>query len=222
LGAANYSDRLDKAIAFSVPRIPDASMPDDQDPQSDLGAALIGADLIESVQKAVGQNAVVRGIRAHKGRGASGLGAALQVLTDVETVATALIFGAHVSRSAYRALRQRLGYRPNVSLGAAIHLAAADLIDRVNPHELDLFGSGDANDSSPDQSYTGEDAFWVIFSSFPLLYIYIVAANGRVHYMGSHEILAGKISRFTVMPGRNGKHARPDIEDDHGDSYDNI
>jgi hypothetical protein len=217
-----YSDRMDRTIAFSVLRTPKACRSDFQDPDPQLGAGLIGADLIEYVQEAVGTEVRVRGVPAQKGRGASGLGAALQVLTNVEAVAVALAFGAKITRSAYRALRRRLGYRPNVSLGAANYLAAADLIDRLDSDDFELLGSGDTDSSPMDSSFTGEDTFWVVFSSFPVLYIYIVAANGRVHYMGSHEILAATHSRLHGIPGSAGRHARPDVEDDEEDSYDDL
>ena len=37
-----------------------------------------------------------------------------------------------------------------------------------------------------------------------------------------HEIRAGRVSRLAHMPGPNGRTARPDIEDDEGDSYDGL
>jgi hypothetical protein len=151
--------------------------------------------------------------------------AAIQILTTIGEVyggVTALAQGAKFARAVYRTLRARLGYRPNVSLGAATFLAAADLIDRLGHTNFELLGCGDTNSSPPDHSFTGDDTFWVIFSDHPELYVYLVAANGRVHYMGGHEMRAGRVSRLAHIPGPSGRTARPDIEDDEGDSYDGL
>ncbi len=40
--------------------------------------------------------------------------------------------------------------------------------------------------------------------------------------MGVHEMRAETRSRLAHMPGPSGRTARPDIEDDEGDSYDGL
>ena len=81
--------------------------------------------------------------------------------SQASTRASAAVLAHMVPRS--RALRKRLGYRPNVSLGAAAFLAAADLVDRLGHADFILLGCGDTNIKPPDQSFTGDDTFSVVF-----------------------------------------------------------
>jgi hypothetical protein len=217
--------RMDGNISFAVPTTADAAERYYTDPSPDNAEALVAPDLLEAARQAVGGDVEVRAVEAGVGRGASAYGAAIQVLATLAEVGggvTTLAWTAKKARAAYRALRARLGYRPNVSLGAAKSLAAADLADRLGHNDFQLLGCGDTNSAPPDQSFTGEDTFWVIFLNHPDLHVYLVAANGRVHYMGGHEMRAGRGSRLAYIPGPNGRIARPDIEDDEGDSYDGL
>ena len=217
--------RMDGTISFAVPTTPDAAERYYMDPSPSNAEALVTPDLLEASRQAVGGAAEVRGVDASVGRGASAYGAAIQVLIAIGGVGggiTTLAQAAKIARSVYRALRARLGYRPNVSLGAATFLAAADLTDRLNNTDFQLLGCGDTSSAPPDQSFTGDDTFWVIFLDHPDLHVYLVAANGRVHYMGKHEMRAGRGSRLAYISGPSGRTARPDSEDDEGDSYDGL
>ena len=71
-----------------------------------------------------------------------------------------------------------------ISLGAAEHLAFADLIDRVDatPH---LVGSGDVNSNSHDLAFTGGDMFFVVLATESGLHSYHISAYGEVHYVGT-------------------------------------
>ena len=71
-----------------------------------------------------------------------------------------------------------------VSLGAAEHLAMADLIDRVDA-EPRLLGSGDMNSNNVDRAFTGGDAFFVVLATDSELHHYHVSAYGEVHYIGT-------------------------------------
>ena len=42
-------------------------------------------------------------------------------------------------------------------------VAAADLADRLGHTNFTLLGCGDTNNKPPDQSFTGDDTFWIIF-----------------------------------------------------------
>jgi hypothetical protein len=220
--------RLDDTISFEVPTTEDAAERYYADPSLSNAEALVAPDLLEAARQAVGSDAEVRAVGASVGRGASAYGAAVQLVGaliaygGVNAGVRALASDAKKARDVYRALRARLGYRPNVSLGAAKSLAAADLADRLHHTDFQLLGCGDTNSTPPDQSFTGDDTFWVFFLDHPDLHVYVVAANGRVHYMGRHEMRAGRGSRLALFPGPNGRTARPDIEDDEGDSYDGL
>lgn len=219
---ARYATRLDETVSFEVPTNSAAWHAYSANPGQDSGDAMVDSDLLSGIREVV-SDIEVRGRPADVGRGASGYGAALEVLLTIGGVGgvlTTLWKAGVVTRAAYREVRRRLGRRPNVSLGAATFLAAADLTDRLGHCNFQLLGSGDTNSTPPDSSFTGDDTFWAIFSQLPDLYIYIVAANGRVHYLGSHEIRAGWGSRLGYFPGPDGRLAQPEIEDDEGDSYD--
>lgn len=125
---------------------------------------------------------------ADSGRGASGIAIAVEYVIDgINTYGGAMalvIQAAYGTRAVWRRLSHHLGHHPNVSLGAAIHLAAADFIDRTGDHDFMLVGSHDIDSSPHDAAYTGLDVFSVVFSSHRQLHFYAVEADGRVHYLG--------------------------------------
>ncbi len=196
--------RSDEVISFQVPADEEKAPNYFANRTVETASALVAPELVAATQEAVGPGIEVRATDANVGRGVSGLGAAIQILVYIGGVGggiTTLVQGAEIARRGYRVLRRRLGHRPNVSLGAATFLAAADLADRLGHFRFVLLGCGDTNSRPMDQSFTGDDSFWVIFSDHPTLYVYIVAANGRVHYMGEHEVLSRTESRGRVAPG---------------------
>jgi hypothetical protein len=215
--------RTDKRVSFAVPTTERTWEAYFAAPGLETADAMVDTELLDAVRAAIHEEVGVNGRPASVGRGASAYGAALQLLLEAGGVGGAiqsLVWGGKLTRAAYRELRKRLGHRPNVSLGAATFLAAADLADRMGFTDFELLGSGDTSNNPPDSSFTGDDTFWVVFVRMPCLYVYIVAANGRVHYLGTHEMRAGWQSRLEYIPGPDGRTAQPDTEDDDGDSYD--
>jgi hypothetical protein len=129
---------------------------------------------------------------ADSGRGASGYAVALELMGYVADAGGVLALSAAAykgTRHLYDRLRSTLGRRPLVSLGAALHLAAADLVDRLDPpQEFSVHGCGDARTPAPDASYSGDDHFFIVFSTDRGLHSYLVDAYGRVHYLGQVPI----------------------------------
>ena len=128
---------------------------------------------------------------ADVGRGASGMGAAVQIVETVAVAggaAAAIREASRVARWAYRKIATSTGHRPMISLGAAEHFAIADLIDRVDAVPR-LFGSGDMNSNSPDRAFTGGDAFFVVLATDSELHHYHVSAYGEVFYIGTSPLI---------------------------------
>ena len=124
---------------------------------------------------------------ADVGRGASGFGAAVEIIGTIAVVggaSAAVEQAARLVKWAYHKIASTTGGRPWVSLGAAEHLAVADLIDRVGS-EARVLGSGDMCSHSPDRAFTGGDAFFVVLATESELHHYHVSAYGEVHYIGT-------------------------------------
>ena len=124
---------------------------------------------------------------ADVGRGASGCGAAVEIVRAIAVVggaSAAVEQAARLVKWAYHKIASTTGGRPWVSLGAAEHLAVADLIDRVGS-EARVLGSGDMCSHSPDRAFTGGDAFFVVLATESELHHYHVSAYGEVHYIGT-------------------------------------
>ena len=79
-----------------------------------------------------------------------------------------------------------------------MHLAAADLAEKLGTDQSQLHGRGDARARSPGTSYSGDDQFWVIFECDLTLYVHIVDAYGRVTYL--HDL---PVRRMWVDDGRS-------------------
>jgi hypothetical protein len=157
----------------------------DWEPGSQLPASAVAPDVHAAITELLPDGSFAY-FDADSGRGASGYAVALEVMGYVADAGGVLALGAMAfnrTRHLYERLRQRIGRRPLVSLGAAVHLAAADLVDRLGTDEFTLHGRGDARTGSPDASYSGDDRFWVIFERDLTLYVYIVDAYGRVTYL---------------------------------------
>lgn len=128
---------------------------------------------------------------ADTGRGASWFGLVIEIVEAVATVggasATMIGVSAMVKR-VYHKFAKTAKCRPLVSLGAAEHLAIANLVDRVvgTPQ---LIGSGDLCSESPDRAFTGGDAFWVALTADSKLHHYHVSAYGEVFYIGSSPLI---------------------------------
>ena len=153
------------------------------------GLADDAAAAVREIEREAGRSLEIRGVSA--GRGASYVGIAVEVLESLATVGgptAAVAETARFVRWAYHKIANRTGHRPMVSLGAAEHLAIADLIDQVGsePH---VFGSGDMCSSSPDPSFTGGDAFFVVLATDSELHHYHVSAYGEVFYVGMSPLI---------------------------------
>lgn len=155
--------------------------------EADLWEQLSDEDRVLADEIADDRGLTVRLRPAGVGRGASGIGVAIQVLEQIGSVgggAVLVVQTARAVRAAYRRLARRRGLRPLVSLGAAEHLAAADLADRLGHNEFVLMGSGDVNSVNYDRDFTGGDAFFVIIRADDRLHHFHVSAYGEVHYIG--------------------------------------
>lgn len=151
---------------------------------------LVDPEVLSEVRAELPQGAQVRAMDADTGRGASGLGLALEIIgivADVGGVAAVLVASAKTIKKIYDILTERMGRRPVVSLGAAKYLAADDLFKRTNSKDVELIGAGDVRDQVPDFAYTGEDHFYVIFQQGRQMYFYLVEPDGRARFVGSVE-----------------------------------
>ena len=143
-GASNDAptvNRLDPAVVFTI----DALIDDETDGLQDPPLTAATAQAVAEIGKDLGSRPTLR--PADVGRGASGIGFALQVLEAIDTYGgrTALTGTAALAvRRCYRRLRKTAGKAPLVSLGAAQFLAAADLVDRIGRNEIQLYESGGA------------------------------------------------------------------------------
>lgn len=125
------------------------------------------------------------------GRGASGSGTVVEIVEAIAVAGGALAAGRETARFvrwAYHRIANARGRRPMISLGAAEHLAVADLIDRVDAVPR-LLGSGDMDSNSQDRDFTGGDAFFVVLSTDSELHHYHVSAFGEVFYIGTSPLI---------------------------------
>jgi hypothetical protein len=125
---------------------------------------------------------------ADVGRGAGGYGVALEIVGVIANIGGALatLTGTIVLvQRLYRKLEKHFGHPPLVSLGTACFLAAADLSERFALTDFRLHGTGDTRSNPPDQSYTGNDCFYVIFEHGEDLFFYAVDAQGKVTFLGT-------------------------------------
>jgi len=171
------------------------SVPDETDLESEDTAGYRAglddgaAEAVNEIERETGHSLPLHGVSA--GRGAACLGIAVEILESLATAggATAAVAEtARLVRWAYHKIANRTGYGPMVSLGAAEHLAIADLVDRVGSEPY-VFGSGDMCSTSPDPSFTGGDAFFVVLATDHELHHYHVTAYGEVHYIGMSPLV---------------------------------
>lgn len=157
----------------------------------DLRASLEGATAraVEEMEAHLERPLRIR--ESEIGRGAMGLGGALEVvggIADIGGAGAIVVATAKAVRWCYRKLASRTGVRPLISLGAAEHLALADLVDRVDG-EPSVFGSGDMCSESEDRAFTGGDAFFVVLATDTELHHYHVTAYGELHYVGASPLV---------------------------------
>lgn len=147
-----------------------------------------------------------RAVPADFGRRASVLGQGTELLIETGAVyggISALAAAGRVAKAVSERIHQRIHRHPLVTLGYARAVAAAALAADLNHDDFQLLGSGDVRSHRPDQSFTGEDAFWVCFGSGPRIYQFIVEADGRVHGPTTVVLHDNFLSRLMFMPGDN-------------------
>jgi len=147
------------------------------------------AKAIGEIERETGHSLQLHGVSA--GRGAEYLGIAVEILEPFAVAGgstAAVVEAARFVRWAYHKIANRTGSRPEVSLGAAEHLAIADLIDRVGSEPY-LLGSGDMCSRSLDPSFTGGDAFFVVLATDSELHHYHITAYGEVFYIGTSPLI---------------------------------
>lgn len=108
----------------------------------------------------------------------------IQVLEAFRGAAATLVAGARLVRKAWRRIASRKVRRPTISLGAAEHLAMADLVDRAGAAPR-VLGSVDACSHSPDRGFARGHAFFVVLTTGSELHLHQVSAHGEVHYFGA-------------------------------------
>ena len=74
---------MDDAISFAIPTTADAAHGYYANPSPETAEALIAPDLLDAARQAAGDDAEVTGVDASVGRGASVLGATIQVLITI-------------------------------------------------------------------------------------------------------------------------------------------
>ena len=183
---------MSRNVLISVGSIPeDAWYPsesgDDDRVRESVDARILGA--VAEIEQATGREFPIHA--ADVGRGASGFGAVLEVVEVIAVAGSAFAAVGQISRFVkwtYNTIAAATGYRPMISLGAAEHLAKADLIDRVGSTP-ELVGSGDVNSNSPDVAFTGGDTFWIVLATESELHSYHVSAYGETFYVGTSPLI---------------------------------
>lgn len=151
----------------------------------------VDPELLRDVEQLTLEGQRVQVVSSDSGRGADAFAAAIEIVgavSDIGGATVVVVTLARLVREAYRRISSRLGRPPLVSLGAARHLAAADLIDRIGVEEAEsvrFLGAGDVADQPPDLSYAGEDLFYVVLELGRDIYFYMVESDGVAHFVGS-------------------------------------
>ena len=142
------------------------------------------ADAVAAYEARTGRTVQLRETDA--GRGASVAGVAIALLEPIALLggaAAAIRETTHVVAWGYREVARAMGRRPLVSLGTAECLAIDDLLTRVDA--ASVRSSGDVNSISPDRSFTGGDAFFVVLATATELHHYQVSCYGEVTHVGA-------------------------------------
>ena len=147
------------------------------------------AESVAEIEQQAGHALKLR--EASVGRGASGFGVVVEIAEAIATVggaSAAIALAARGVRTAYHKIARVNRWRPLISLGAAEHLAIADLIDRVYATPQ-LLGSGDLCSESDDPDFTGGDAFFVVLATDSELHHYHISAYGEIFYIGTSPLM---------------------------------
>jgi len=185
--------RMTDAVAFELPITEEAidalleAEGADYKPGQQLPMTAVSPELRDVLIDELTEGAYTL-FEADSGRGASGNAVALEIMGHIADAGGVIAVSAAAytgTQRIYQRLRSAMGRRPLISLGAAVHLAAADLVDRLGTTDLQVHGYGDARTPAPDASYSGEDHFFVVFAHRQDLHSYLVDARGRTHYLGA-------------------------------------
>ena len=177
--------RMTDLVGFMVPINVDVLIPimsgTDYKGDAPLPNTAIDPELIKVVNESLPLGVEYQIFQASVGRGASGYGAAIEVvkwLSEAGGFEAGLLTIAKSVQILFDGLRKRLASPLVISLGAAKYLAAANLIDKLGDDNFYLHGAGDTYSAAPDRSYTGLDLFWVAFRKKGRLYLYTVTSHG--------------------------------------------
>ena len=184
--------RMTDRIAFEAPITPDyiERVYDGIDSDNPLPPEAAPPAEFAAISEELSDDYEVRVYLADSGRGASGIAISLEIIGHVADVGGVIAFSAAIASTVKRIHRKLTvirGRKPNVSLGAAIHLAAADLIDRTGNSDFVLHGAGDSTNAELDGSYTGLDLFWIAFAQGSQIHFYVVKADGDPQLLGTIE-----------------------------------
>ena len=189
-GMAGRMSREALILVDGLPEEPDTESGQEFDYRDGLSSQT--AEAVAEIEQETGRSLEFREVDA--GRGAGYLGIAVEVLGPVATVggaSAAAVQAARLVTWAYHKIASATGHRPMISLGAAEHLAMADLIDRADSQPR-LIGSGDVCSGSPDKAFTGGDVFFVVLAADTELHSYHVSAYGELSYVGTSPLIRGQ------------------------------
>jgi len=192
---ASIHGRMTELVGFMVPVNMDVLTPimsgTESDRDSSLPSNAVDSELLEVVADSLPDGAEFKIFQASVGRGASGYGAAIEIVkwfSAAGGIEAGLLTVAKTVQVIFNTLRERLKSPPVISLGAAKYLAAAELIDRLGDDNFYFHGAGDTYSGAPDRSYTGLDLFWVALRKGGRLYLYTVTAHGETTLVGEIEL----------------------------------
>ena len=164
----DFADRMSREALILVCGIPEELWDEVEFPEDFDFRGCLDDDTAEAIAEIEDETGLTLKFRdTAVGRGASGIGAAVEVagaIADVGGAAAAAYGTIRLVKKAYHKIAGRTGHRPMISLGAAECLAMADLIDRAGS-VLGLVDSGDVCSHSSDRDFTGGDAFFVVLAT---------------------------------------------------------
>ena len=204
------TDRLSREALVYVDWLvgdPDNPLGPDPYPSYRAGLDARAADAVAAIEQETGR--AVRLRETDAGRGASLTGVAVELLEPIAPIGGAAAAACEAARSVawgYRRIAQAMRGRPLISLGTAECLAMDDLLDRVAL--AGVLVSGDINNSSPDRSFTGGDAFFVVLATEAELHHYQVSAYGEVFHAGE-----------SPLPPNHRDGQPPYLEDEHANHH---
>ena len=183
-------DRMSDEVLMLI-----GALPEDSDGETELRDCLDPpeAEALAHIEQHADRSLALH--EADAGRGAAHSGIAVEIVESVAILGGATAAVREAARLvvwAYHKTAVITDRRPMVSLGTAEYLALADLCARVDATPR-VCTSGDMNSNSPDRSFTGGDAFYVVLAAEadPRLHHYHITGYGEVIYVGESPPIRG-------------------------------